>query len=180
MYFSAGRYNLLEGTLFKDTGLPRNPFLEHQAICFTYSSSLIYMSDTSDTWRGWVKWYEIPKPPWTTGSNLNWIVPASPPDRTKFMIISQGQTHTWLYLRDRHRQNLPGGTDAMQKRHEKAKRHWENRRGDRHAAHSPYPITYTEEIESPLIIGISVTSMPGRRKLSEGAVNNRAELSTIL
>lgn len=138
------------------------------------------MSDTSDAWRGWVKWYEIPKTPWTTGSNLNWIVPASPSDRTEFMIISQGQTHTWLYLRDRHRQNLPGGTDAMQKRNEKAKRHREDRRGGRHEAHSPSPIIYIEGIESPLIIGISVTSMPGRRMLSEGAVNNCAQLSTIL
>lgn len=58
------------------------------------------MSDTSDAWRVWVKWYEIPKTPWTTGSNLNWIVLASPPDRRKFMIISQGQTHTWLWETD--------------------------------------------------------------------------------
>lgn len=64
----------------------------------------------------------------------------------------------------RQTQNLPGGTDAMQKRHEKEKRHSENKRGGRYKAHPPSPIIYIERIERTSVIETSVTSMPGRRK----------------
>lgn len=151
-----------------------------QAICSTYPPVWFTCQTQATPGGDGLSDTKIPKPPWTTGSNLGWAVLASPSDRTKFMIISQGQTHTWLYLRGRHRQNLPGGTDATQKRHEKAKRHWENRRGGRHEAHPPSPIIYIEGIESTLIIGISVRSMSGRKKLSEEMINNCAQLCTIL
>lgn len=128
------------------------------------------MSDISVAWRGWVKWYEIARAPWTIGSNLNWIVLASLPDRIKFMIISQGQTHTCLCLKQRQfaKRHL-----CNTKRHEKAKRHRENRRGGRHEVHSLSPIAYAEGTQSPLITGVSATRMPGRQKLLEGVVNKQ-------